>query len=94
MLIQKQTKSKSRLPLLILLGVVFAITIFVGYRTYFSTPDIASTSGVQLPASATINTQFDTSVLQDARLRALRTYGAPEVQVVERGRKANPFEAF
>ena len=93
MLIQKQTKSKSRTPLLIVLGLVFVVTIVVAFRTYFSEPDLGPAGEVQAPSS-TISTQFDTSILQDSRLRSLRTFGAADVQVVERGRKANPFQAF
>lgn len=93
MLIQTQTKSKSRLPLLIILGLLFIVTGVVAYRTYFTEPDLGPVGEVQAPTAA-ISTQFDVSVLSDARLRSLRTYGPAEVQVADRGRKANPFQAF
>ena len=40
MLVQTQVKSKSRLPLLIVLGLVFLVTGVVIFRTYFTEPDI------------------------------------------------------
>lgn len=63
------------------------------YRTYVSEPVIESGVDVQVPRSA-VSSSFDTSVLDDVRLKSLRTYGDPDVQVADRGRKPNPFLAF
>ncbi len=93
MLIQKQVKSKSQTPLLIVLGLVMAVTGVVFYRTFVSEPSIEGGVTAQLPRAA-VSSNFDTSVLEDVRLQSLRTYGSPDVQVTDRGRNANPFLAF
>lgn len=95
MLIQSAAgKSKSRLPLLIVLGLLFLGTGFVIFRTYFSQADIDLTpADVSLPSSR-FNTSFDTKVLDDSRVKGLRMHGVAEVQVQERGQKPNPFQPF
>lgn len=93
MLVQTQKKSKSQTPLLIVLGIIFIITGIVVFRVYFTSPDIDVVGDVQLPTAA-VTTTFDTSVLQDVRFTGLRQYGAATVDVVDRGRKPDPFQAF
>lgn len=94
MLVQTQTKSKARLPLLIVLGALFLATGILLYRTYFVQTDIELTNAdLVLPASA-FQTTFDTDILEDVRIKGLRMHGSAEVQVQERGRNADPFQAF
>ncbi len=92
MLIQTQTKSKSRLPLLIILGILGVITIVVAFRAYSGGGDITPVADLQVAPS--ISTNFDTTVLNDVRIKGLKQYGPSEVQVAERGRRPDPFVAF
>lgn len=94
MLVQTQTKSKSRLPLLIVLGLVFAVTAVVIYRTYFGQTDIDLSPPELTVNGAGFATTFDTDVLEDVRVKGLQMHGNAEVQVQERGRKPNPFQPF
>ena len=93
MLVQTQVKSKSRLPLLIVLGLVFLVTGVVIFRTYFTEPDIDLTPP-ELTVQGSFSTTFDTDVLEDVRVKGLQMHGSAEVQVQERGRKPNPFQPF
>ena len=92
MLIQTQTKSKSRLPLLIVLGILMVVTIVVAYRTYFGGVGVEITNDLTVP-QASISTNFDDSVLKDVRVKGLKQYGPADVQVSDRGR-SDPFVAF
>ena len=93
MLVQKKTQSKTRLPLLIVAGILLVATLGVAYWTYFS-PSGTSGLGAPSPASgATFSTNLDTSVLNDSRLKNLTMHGDAQVNVQQLGRKA-PFQPF
>ena len=94
MLIQTQAKSKSRTPLLIVLGLLVVITIIVAYRASSggSSGEIAAPD-MQVPIG-TIITTYSTDILNDVRIKGLKHFGAADVQVAERGRRPDPFAAF
>ncbi|MBI4122115.1 MAG: hypothetical protein HY461_02180 [Parcubacteria group bacterium] len=94
MLIQTKTTSKLRLPLLVVLGILAMATIYILVRTYASSPDADLTAPSLVPAVAGFKTNFQTKVLDDVRLKGLRMHGPAEVQVQERGQKADPFQPF
>jgi hypothetical protein len=94
MLVQTQTKSKARLPLLIVMGVLFLATGVLLYRTYFVATDIDLAPPPLSVSSSSFQTTFETDILEDVRIKGLRMHGSAEVQVQERGLKDNPFQAF
>lgn len=79
---------------MIVLGLVFAVTAIVIYRTYFVQPDIDLNPPELTVGNAALQTTFDTDVLEDVRVRGLQMHGSAEVQVQERGRKPDPFQPF
>ena len=93
MLVQKGS-SKKRTSVLAAVAIVLLLaTAGVVYYVFFTEPDVDTVSADVRPVP-TIQTTFPVSILENEKLKALKLYGPAEVTVSERGRKANPFEAF
>lgn len=98
MLVQKKVSSKKNLVLGIVLIVVLVATVLFLYFTVIRQPEadlgLAGATGQALLPSSRLDTTFETELFEDPRVQNLKQYGPAIVEVVERGRKANPFEAF
>lgn len=92
-------KKEKRQKILIIISGISIIIMFVFlYFIMFYQPDVevetSSVSGGALNFDQSINLNFDENVLSDSRVQDLKQYGPEQVQVKERGRKADPFEPF
>lgn len=93
MAVKKKSKKKNTLMLAGAV-VLLLITGIVLYITYFTSPEVDSTSGALQNRVVTMPTEFNTSVLENAMTLQLQQFGPEEVQVQNRGRKTDPFAPF
>lgn len=86
------TQPKTRWPLLI--GLIVAGIVVAGLAYWFFLRQPSLPQEADASTGPSINTTFKTKVLDDVRLKSLKQYGQPEVQVQERGNRPNPFQPF
>jgi hypothetical protein len=95
MIAKKKASKKKNIIIGSVAGASILLAGFFLYITFFSEPDIDLG---ELNAGAfgggSIQTNFQTELLDDPRVESLRQYGTSEVQVQFRGRKVDPFLPF
>lgn len=97
MMIKKQTSPKKNLLLGAVAGAILLATLVFLYFTILREPaaDLNGAGALgQLAPIRKIDVNFQTELFEDPRIEGLKQYGPETVEVTERGRKADPFEAF
>ena len=70
------------------------VTAGVVYYVFFTQPIVNLVNADQVLQRRSIDTSFQTEILENDKLKDLRLFGLQEVKVQLRGRKSDPFEAF
>ena len=97
MLVKKKVSRKKNIVMGSIAGAIVLVTLILMFVLLLKPQSSTQKDAVSMEAAvpmSRIKTTFDTSILEDDRVKNLRQYGPAEVLVQQRGRKADPFQPF